>query len=68
MASAGNVSGGGGGPAKTAGTGRRTREEAGRPDPQVGLEKEASSYQHSISEATLLQRNPPKPSDFNQVS
>lgn len=36
MASAGDVSGGGGGPAKTAGAGRRTREEAGRPDPQVG--------------------------------
>lgn len=36
MAPAGDVSGGGGGPAKTAGTGRRTREEAGRADPQVG--------------------------------
>lgn len=36
MASAGNVSGGGGGPAEAAGPGRRTREEAGRPDPQVG--------------------------------
>lgn len=49
MASAGNVGGGGGGPAKTAGAGRRAREEAGRPDPQVGRPKEAPRPRHRIS-------------------
>lgn len=43
MAPAGDVGGGGGGPAKTAGTGRRAGEEAGRPDPQVGCRRHMTS-------------------------
>lgn len=68
MAPAGDVGGGGGGPAKTAGSGRRAGEEAGRPDPQVGrrhhVSPEIPLRYHSLH---LRGLDVPKPSDFNQV-